>query len=320
MSWLVYFISFVLGSVGAWGVFRYGHFFHLVDVANHRSSHSGSIPKGGGIGILFSFILACIYFNFSIGYWLPVVIISTVSLIGDRYELSVRSRLFIQIICALVVVSCFVQEKSQNNFLFLSFMVFFIVGTANIYNFMDGINGIAGITSIVSFGSLGIYLYLTDVSSVFVGLCIVIVLSSSGFLPFNLPQAKVFLGDVGSILLGFVFSSIIIMVSDNYIEFITMSGFLFLFYFDEVITMCARIDHGESLIKPHRKHLYQLLVNEMKIEHWKVSVAYGFIQAIISFAIIIVPKKEFWQLLILYLICILILLPVSSLIQKKAAY
>ena len=317
MNWLVYVMSFIFGVIGAWGIIRYGHLLHLIDVVNHRSSHSGNIPKGGGIGILFSFVPACIHFNFSIAYWLSVVIISMVSLIDDRYELSVSLRLFIQILCALVVVICFVPGKSYNNFLAFFFMIFFIVGTANIYNFMDGINGIAGITSIVAFGSLGLYLYLNDVSSAYVALCIVMVLSSSGFLLFNLPQAKVFLGDVGSILLGFVFSSIIIMVSDNFIEFITMSGFLFVFYFDEVITMRARISNGESLIKPHRKHLYQLLVNEMKIEHWKVSVAYGFIQAIISFGIIIVPKKEFCPLLILYLICILILFPVSRWIQRR---
>jgi Fuc2NAc and GlcNAc transferase len=317
MSWIIFFIGLVSGSAGAWGVFRYGDSLNFVDVANHRSSHLGSVPKGGGIGILFSFLLASVFYDLSMGFWLPVVIISMVSLVGDRYHIPAMLRLFIQIICALIVVANFAQENSVSNYLILFFSIIFIVGTANLYNFMDGINGIAGITSIVAFGSLGFYLYSSGKSSAFTSLCIVFAMSTAGFLPFNLPQAKVFLGDVGSILLGFAFSTIIILNANNFVEFMTMAGFLFIFYFDEMITMSVRIYNGESLIKPHRKHIYQLLANEMKIEHWKISMAYGLVQGMISLVIIIVSKENFYWLLILYLVCMLMLLTVSILIKKR---
>ena len=90
------------------------------------------------------------------------------------------------------------------------------------------------------------------------------------------------MGDVGSILLGFVFAAIAVLISRSAADFICIAGFLFPFYADELITMSIRLKNGENLLKPHRKHLYQILANELKIDHWKVSIGYGALQAAIG--------------------------------------
>ena len=143
---------------------------------------------------------------------------------------------------------------------------------------MDGINGIAGITGIVGFGLLAFSAFLSGSDSSFVTLAICMSLSCLGFLPFNMPRARVFMGDVGSILLGFVFAGMVIWLSRNLLDFICLSAFLFPFYADEFTTMAVRIRDGENLTHPHRRHLYQLLTNEKGISHWKISVGYGLAQ------------------------------------------
>ena len=147
-----------------------------------------------------------------------------------------------------------------------------MVGTANIYNFMDGINGIAAITAIVGFGLLSLFSLIAGQDSAYGVLSVCIAFSCLGFLPFNMPKAKVFMGDVGSILLGFSFAAIVVILSKSILDFVCLAGFLFPFYADELTTMAARIKDGENLFKPHRRHLYQLLANEKRIAHWKISI------------------------------------------------
>ena len=114
-----------------------------------------------------------------------------------------------------------------------------------------------------------------------------------GFLPWNMPSAKVFMGDVGSILLGFVFAVMIIVLADNPTDVIALAACLFPFYADEITTMTIRVKDGEPLSKPHRRHLYQLLANEMGIAHWKISLGYGLVQLLVGCSAIIAIRFGF---------------------------
>jgi UDP-N-acetylmuramyl pentapeptide phosphotransferase/UDP-N-acetylglucosamine-1-phosphate transferase len=131
---------------------------------------------------------------------------------------------------------------------------------------------------------------------------ICITLSCLGFLPFNFPNAKVFMGDVGSILLGFVFACMVVLLSNSFLDFVCFAGFLFPFYADEFVTMAVRLKDGENLLKPHRRHFYQILVNEMGIDHWKVSVGYGILQLIVGLSILFV--RPFGSVIVLILLVI----------------
>jgi len=194
------------------------------------------------------------------------------------------------------------DKLNFNNLIGLFLIVFltvYLVGTAICYNFMDGINGIAAMTGIVGFGLLALFNSLSEGDKSFTILAICISLSCLGFLPFNMPKAKVFMGDVGSILLGFVFAGIVIVLSKDFFDFICLASFLFPFYADELTTMALRIRDGEDLLKPHRRHLYQIMANEMKVTHWKVSVGYGILQFIVGASILLVKPLGIFAVLIL---------------------
>jgi Fuc2NAc and GlcNAc transferase len=275
--------SCIFGALGAWFIYRWGNFFGLIDRSNKRSSHEGIVPKGGGIGILAAFIFASLFLKMALAFWLPATVIALFSLLGDRIEISPKIRLPIQFLVAIIFLFfSYPSPITHHPLPIIIFFVVFIVATANWYNFMDGINGIAAITGIVAFSLLAAFNILSGGDSHFSVLSICITLSCLGFLPFNMPKAKVFMGDVGSILLGFVFAAIVVMLSNSFLDFVCLAAFLFPFYADEFVTMAVRIKDGENLLKAHRRHFYQLLANELAIDHWKVSLGYGILQLVVG--------------------------------------
>jgi len=268
-----------------------------MDVPNERSSHEIAIPvpKGGGIGILAAFVLGSIWLGISASFWLSATLLALLSFFGDRVDISPKLRLLVQFIAALTLLSPVLYSESSSGFsslssvfsswicvLFCLLLSLFIVGTANFYNFMDGINGIAGITGAVGFGLLGFYAWLSGGGASFVSLAVCVSLACLAFLPFNIPKARVFMGDVASILLGFVFAGMVVWLSKSLLDFVCMAAFISPFYADELSTMVIRLKaHSpreqnlgrmSMLTKPYRRHLYQLLANEMKVAHWKVSM------------------------------------------------
>jgi UDP-N-acetylmuramyl pentapeptide phosphotransferase/UDP-N-acetylglucosamine-1-phosphate transferase len=301
--YLLFFLSWFLGVFGSWLIHNKGGLFGLLDESNGRSSHKGAIPKGSGIGILAAFVISSIFTKISPFFWLSASVISFISLLGDRKEISPKIRLPVQ----LIAVSLFLLFSSQVHLGFHQlpitiFYVLFIVATTNWYNFMDGINGIAGITAVIGFGLLAFYNYNSQGDSKLTILAVSIALACIGFLPFNFPNAKVFMGDVGSILLGFVFASFVVMLSRTFLDFICLAGFLFTFYADEFVTMFVRLKDGENLLKAHRRHFYQILANEIGIAHWKVSVGYGALQLLVGTTIL--ATKPFGILPVIFLLSI----------------
>ena len=300
-SFILYTTCLILGGAGAWIIFLFAFRVGLVDHPNERSSHATPTPRGGGVGILAAFILASLFVKMPLTFWLPAALLTLFSFFSDKFELSPKIRLPIQFIAALFLVqlSAFSFQPSAFS-LFL--LAIFIVGTANFYNFMDGINGIAGITGVVAFGLLALSTLLSGAAPSFVILAICLSLSCLGFLPFNMPKARVFMGDVGSILLGFVFAAMVVYLSKSLIDIICLAAFLFPFYADELTTMYVRLRDRESLTRPHRRHLYQILANEYGMPHWKVSVAYGLSQLIIGTSVLLV--RPFGSIMVLPLLMI----------------
>ena len=318
---MIFFLfSFICGMFGAWFIMKYGERIGINDVPNDRSSHEKVVPKGGGIGILSALIMACLVLSIPFFLLVPAVIISLVSFWGgDKHRLSVKERLFFQFGCSLFFLIFFLHSKQADNIVYLLCLPLsvFITGTSNFYNFMDGIDGIAGITGVMGFSLLSLYGYVVGADDVYLLLCISLAFSCLGFLCFNAPKAKVFLGDVGSILVGFLFACLMIILSKSLIDFVVMVGFLAPFYYDELITMVVRICDGDSLSTPHRKHIYQVLANEGAVSHWKVSLAYSFVQMVIGFSVILIKQKGLNYILMAHIIYIFLFIMVSIGIRRK---
>ena len=281
-------LSLLLSSAGAYFIAKNGRRFKLIDYPNERSSHTTPIPKGGAIGMLLAFIFTGVFFKIPQYFLETIILYSILGFFADRFTLSSKFRLLIQFICGFFFLFMIgLPILSFQNLILMGLLLIFIVGTTNIYNFMDGINGIAAITGIVGFGLLAFFSYqhgINDITNV-ISLCIVF--SCIGFLPYNVPRAKVFMGDVGSALLGSSFACLAIITSRSILDFVCICSFLFPFYADEIITMYVRLHNKENLLQAHRKHFYQFLANSLKIKHWKISVAYGFAQGIIGIIVIL---------------------------------
>lgn len=288
----LYGICIILGGAGAWIVGHYAGSIGLIAQPNSRSSHDEPLPNGGGMGILAAFLVSSIVLKISLTFWIPAALLSLLSFLGDRIEVSFKIRLLVQFAAALILLSvCFSSDQFPVLNIYLTILLIlvcavYIVGTANFYNFMDGIDGISGITGIVGFGLIALHTHISGNIGTFTFLSICISLACLGFLPFNMPQAKVFMGDVGAVLLGFVFSGMVVLLSRDLLDFICLAAFLFPFYADELTTMVVRIKDHDRLTEAHRKHFYQLLANEKCIDHWKISTGYGIAQLIIGLTIL----------------------------------
>ena len=316
----LYIFSLIIGGFCAWLLMKYGVRFGINDIPNHRSSHLKETSKGGGIGVLIVLIMTSMILSISIGFWLPSLIIAIVSFWGgDQRRFSPETRLFMHFTCSLffLIFLGFSKTISLNYILLCVPLSIFIVGTSNFYNFMDGIDGMAGITGVAGFLLLAIYSYNAGINEPYGVLCIALGFACIGFLFFNIPRARVFLGDIGSILLGFVFACLIIILSDNVTDFIVMTGFFLPFYFDEIFTMVKRIHNGDSLTKAHRKHIYQLLANELSVTHWKIALSYGVIQLFIGFTAIYTSSKGLLCLFLLYIMYCCIFVYIAIEINKK---
>ena len=305
MDNLLLYVSCVsLGGAGAWLIYIIGGKIGLLDIPNERSSHEEIVPRGGGIGILAALFVCSIFLSVPICFWIPAVSISLFSLWGDRSEISPRTRLLIQFVASIILLTAVLLEKgsSTKTFALVPILSIFVVGTANYYNFMDGINGIAGITGVVGFSLLSWFAVAKGADPRLSTMSLCMSLACLGFLPLNMPQAKVFMGDVGSIMLGFLFAGMAVWLSDSLLDFICIASFLFPFYADELTTLFVRIREEDQLTVPHRKHLYQILANQKGIAHWKISLTYGVLQLIVGISVLM--TKSFGSIMILSILAI----------------
>jgi Fuc2NAc and GlcNAc transferase len=281
-------LPLLLGVIGAISVYFYGSEVGLIDMPNERSSHITPTPRGGGLGIWISGILASIFFWGNSLFTALGICVGLMGFIEDRFSLSAKVRLILQFVVFSVTVYFFcVQEMPfMTSVLVLLFWLLFITWTSNLYNFMDGIDGIAGINGVVTFGLTAWYFYNVSGNISLSLISLSLAAACLGFLFMNFPKAKVFMGDVGSTFLGFVFGFLVMMGSRSFIDFLCLVSFLFMFYADEAVSMFFRIKEGKNLLKAHRSHFYQILANEKEIAHWKVSTSYGIAQLLIGFCTI----------------------------------
>ena len=293
--WLL--ISFFVGLAGALLIAYHGHYWGLTDSPSARSSHRIPVPKGGGIGILVIFVGGAIWWHLPLTSWIPACIVSLISFLGDYRDISFKIRLSIQVATAIIFsASIFfggqmIKMSAEISVLLILFGILYITATANYFNFMDGINGIAGLTGMIAFSFLGLFGLCESKDIALVAMTFGVAAACLGFLPLNFPRAKVFMGDVGSILLGFLFASWVLWFSLSLLEFIVLSSFLFPFYADELSTLIVRIKDGDRLTKAHRRHIYQILANQAGLSHAVVTVLYGIIQIVVAILAWVVMRE-----------------------------
>ncbi len=163
----------------------------------------------------------------------------------------------------------------------------FVIWMTNLYNFMDGSNGMAALQGI--FGGLVLaFLFHLSGDGFFARLSLLLAASCVGFLPWNLGHARVFMGDVGSLALGFVFAALLVYGAGTGAFGIPVAAMvMMLFLTDSTLTLLARVIRGERWYNPHRQHVYQRLIAH-GWTHGRVAFLYQFINVAVVLPAILV--------------------------------
>jgi UDP-GlcNAc:undecaprenyl-phosphate GlcNAc-1-phosphate transferase len=234
---------------------RLGKF--TLDFPNHRSLHATPKPRTGGLAIAAA--IGIVWFWLPAAPWLPAVglgalTLAVVSMIDDLRGLSATVRLTAHFaVCAAFLATL------ELDWILVMLLIVPMVWMVNLYNFMDGLDGLAAGMTALGFGAYALLAALhADAALAVVSLCICA--AALGFLPFNFAPARVFLGDAGSIPLGFLAAAIGVIgaregVWQPWIPLVVFSPFII----DATVTLARRALCGVRLTEAHREHYYQRL-------------------------------------------------------------
>ena len=316
---MTYLIIFVLLLAAELVYFRIADKFNIIDKPNERSSHSTIVLRGGGIIFLIGAWVWSAFFGFDYPWFLAgLTLVAGVSFVDDIRSLPDSVRLVAQFAAAaMAFYQLGILHWSMWWIVLVALIVY--VGATNVINFMDGINGItAGYSLAVLLPLMAVNM---DGGYVEQSLIVSTVLASLVFCIFNFRpkgKAKCFAGDVGSIGIAFIMlfllGNVIIKTED-----ITWLIFLLVYGVDGCLTIVNRIMLHENLGEAHRKHAYQLMANELKIGHVKVTSLYMVMQLAVSLGFIyICPDTVLCHWM--YLIGALAVLAVAYVLFMKKYY
>lgn len=337
--YITYGIIFVLLLVAELFYFCIANHFNIIDKPNERSSHSTIVLRGGGIIFVLSMLVWCGLqgahgdWHVIVEHWpflLGLFLVAGISFVDDLISLPDSVRLVGQFSAAALVfcqLGLFEGFSASGDFLsgivvpaFIVLLALIVyVGATNVINFMDGINGITGGYSLAVL--IPLMLLNGDNNYFLKSIPAVVILAVVVFCFFNFREkgkAKCFAGDVGSVGIGFIMLFLIgsVIVKTHDLTYLT---FLLVYGVDGALTICHRIMLHENLGEAHRKHVFQLMANELKIGHVTVTLVYMAMQLVVSIGFIyLCPNTIFCHWM--YMIGAIIILSGTYILFKKKYY
>ncbi|MBC8592103.1 glycosyltransferase family 4 protein [Oscillospiraceae bacterium N12] len=292
---MYYLIILVLLFLAELFYFRIADKCNIIDKPNERSSHTRITLRGGGIIFYFGALVFFLTNSFEYPWFiLALTLITFISFVDDIRSTSQGLRLAFH----FSAMALMFYQWGMFALPWWTILVALIVctGIINAYNFMDGINGITGGYSLVVLLALA-YINKMIVPFVEQGLIYTIICAVFVFNFFNFrKKAKCFAGDVGSVSIAFIILFLIgrlIIKTENFSWMIL----LVVYGVDSVLTIIHRLMLHENIGLPHRKHLYQIMANELKIPHQMVSSVYMAVQAVIIVGYLYLRQEGYWYLL-----------------------
>ena len=299
--------------------FRIADKFNITDKPNERSSHKTIVLRGGGIIFTIGLWICSIWYGFQYPWLLAGVTLGAgISFVDDIHSLPDSLRLVVQF-TAMFLVFQEIGLLHWDMWWVIPIALIVAVGGTNIFNFMDGINGITAGYSLAMLIPITIAnrdMTFVEESYLIVAIIGVLVFSLFNFRPRG--KAKCFAGDVGSIgmalILVFCVGRLMLVTGD-----ITWIVLFLVYGVDGALTICHRIMLHENLGQAHRKHVYQLMANELKMSHVTVSLIYMGLQLAVSFGFIyLIPNTivAHW----IYFVCVAVVLGLTYIAFKKKYY
>lgn len=274
---------------------------NIIDKPNQRSSHTRITLRGGGIIFYFGTLAYFLTSGFEYAWFmLALTLVTFISFVDDIRSTSQKLRLLFHF--SAMALMFYQWGLFSLSWWWIVIALIICTGIINAYNFMDGINGITGGYSLIILLALAYInkevVTFVDESFVYTIVCSVLV-----FCFFNFrKKAKCFAGDVGSVSIAFILlfliGKLIIQTGDfSWIVLLVVYGV------DSVLTIIHRLMLHENIGLPHRKHLYQLMANELKIPHVVVSSVYMVAQGVIIVGYIFLGNYGYT-----YFLCAILLL------------
>lgn len=293
--WITYLIIAALLLVAELVYFRIAEKNNIIDKPNARSSHTKVVLRGGGVIYVLGMWIYAAFFGLE--YWpflLGLTMVAGISFVDDIHSLPDSVRLVVQFVAMGLMFWCWGILNWESWWIVILGLIL-CVGISNAYNFMDGINGINGgytLAVLLPLAWLNHKMAFVDER-----LIIVALLADLVFCFFNFRskgKAKCFAGDVGSVgsafIVIFILGKLILQTGDfTYIVLLVVYGV------DSVLTIVHRIMLHENLGEAHRKHAYQLMANELGMEHTVVSAIYTVLQLLIAAGMIMIPSTLAWH-------------------------
>ena len=281
--------------------FRVADKFNIIDKPNERSSHSRITLRGGGIIFYFGALAYFLTNDWEYPWFiLALSLITFISFVDDIRSTSQGLRLVFHF--SAMALMFYQWGLFSLSWWWIIIALIVCTGIINAYNFMDGINGITGGYSLIILGALA-YINEEMVSFAEPALIYTVLCSVVVFCFFNFRRkAKCFAGDVGSVSIAFILLFLIgklILKTEDFSWMILLA----VYGVDSVLTIIHRLMLHENIGLPHRKHMYQLMANELKIPHVVVSLVYMAVQAIVIIGYIYCQNWGY-----LYLLCAILLL------------
>ncbi|PKM08586.1 MAG: lipopolysaccharide biosynthesis protein [Gammaproteobacteria bacterium HGW-Gammaproteobacteria-4] len=252
---------------------------NMLDLPGQRRSHAEPTPRGGGVGVLAGALLPPLAVQWLYGapdapmlaYVIGTALVAAIGWLDDVRGVPAIHRLLVHAAAAAVFVAALHVSGAHDASPQVLFVAWFaILSLINIWNFMDGINGIA--SSQAALVALALAALLGD--GVWMLAAVFLAVACVGFLPFNLPKARVFLGDVGSGAIGFMVAALLVQaMASGSLRWPLALVLVSAFAIDSALTLGKRVIQGKAWWRPHREHTYQWLVRA-GYPHWQVTLAY----------------------------------------------
>lgn len=273
---VIFLVAFLISLLSMPIIIKFSTKFNIFDYQDARKIHSGNISRLGGVGIAISFfVCTAVYFlitdaSLFIEY-LPIIsaglIIFVFGFIDDIVTLRAIVKLLIQIVATCLVIfsgNRFTQIGPWQIPSALSYIFTFcwVIGVVNAFNLIDGLDGLCGSLAFTTTLTLGI-IYTLSGNNISV-ICFILAASILGFLCFNWPPAKLFMGDCGSQFLGFMLATLPLIPADSVIEFnkfLIIASVAAFPIFDTIAAIWRRIRDKRPIISPDKSHLHHKLLN-----------------------------------------------------------
>lgn len=329
--WLEYIFIFITTLVFIRLLRQYADALGLIDIPNLRSTHISATPRGAGIAFFFSIIMASLIFHydFMLSYlwvYLAMLMVYIVGILDDRHDAPPKAKFIVLAMAALLItfndiiiedVGLFFGYHVHLGYLALPFTIFAVVGFSNALNLIDGLDGLAGTISLVILAAYGWIGWIYNDTFIFT-LSVTFIVSLLAFLLYNWYPASIFMGDSGSLTLGFV----IAVLSIKALEYLPAVSVLFIAaipLLDTLIVMIRRKRNRKSMFSADKLHIHHLLLLFFGNNVQKTVIAIVLLQGIYTLTGLQMEKEanQVWSLVLFVLNVVLWYIVLNRMVTRQ---